>query len=168
MNRVGLVWMIWAFPLLAAAQADNLCAVLNREYGRVQTIEIRAVLKSAMHGTYLSQDGCDRSLLLVLPEEIPGYKGPVKTVKDQDFSRFLDARNDHRPDAPKFEATFCGNIETASGRGEFGYYRNKRLRLVLRSVAIEPGEQVVISDPPMIGKRPTILRRIWNVLTKAS
>jgi len=166
MNRLGFAWMIWALPLFAAGPADDLCAVLNGEHSSVQTTEVRAVLHSTMHGTYLSQDQCDRSLLLLLPEEIPGYNGPVRTVKDQDFERFLDARADHRPDAPKFEATFRGVIETATGRSGFGYYRNQRLRFVLRSVMIEPMKEAVISDPPMSGKRPNVFRRVWNAFTK--
>lgn len=165
MKWLWLMCTMWTFPLCATEQVHDFCALLKGEHSPAQTIAVRAVLHPTMHGTYLSQDGCDASLLLVLPEEIPRYNGPVRTVKDQDFNRFLDARYDHRPDAPKFEATFCGVIETASGQSGFGYYRNHRLRFVLRSVAVEPKEAVVISDPPMTGKRPNFLRRFWKALT---
>jgi len=164
MNRRHFAWAMWALPLVAAAEAHDLCAVLNGEHNPAQTIEVRAVLHPTMHGIYLSTGSCEGSLLLVLPEEIPGYNGPVRTVKDRDFDRFLDARYDHRPDAPKFEATFTGVVETASGRNGFGYYRNRPIRLVLRSVIIEPKETVIISDPPMTGKRPNMCRRIWKAL----
>jgi hypothetical protein len=119
-----------------------------------------------MHGTYLSDDHCATSLPVVLPEEIPGYRGPVKTVRDAAFDQFLTARYDHRPDAPTFQATFRGIIETAKNGSGFGYYRNHPQRLVLQSVDLENREIVVISDPPMTGNRPNALRRLWNRLTR--
>jgi hypothetical protein len=171
MDRLCLLVATWALPLLGTRQADDLCAVLKGKQSPAQLIAVRAVLHPTMHGAYLAQHGCESSLLLVLAEEIPGYSGLVKTVKDDAFKRFLEARYDYRPDAPQFEATFRGVIEAAPSGSRFGYYRNHRLRFVLRSVNLEAEskkEMVVISDPPMTGKRPNVFRRVWNCLTKRS
>jgi hypothetical protein len=147
----------------------GLCALLKEQQRPTQIITLRAVVRPTMHGTYLSQNGCESSLLLVLPDEVPGYRGPVKTITDDGLKRFLDARYDYRPDAPPFEATFRGAIETAPKGSGFGYYHNHRFRFVLRSVITEPESErkvVVISDPPMTGRRPNLLRRVWNRLVK--
>ena len=119
-----------------------------------------------MHGTYLTDHDCVSSMLLVLPEEIPGYHGPVKTIKDGAFDRFLSARYDYRPEAPAFEATFRSVVETARDGSGLGYYRHARERLVLLSVDLENRETVVISDPPMTGSRPRAVQRLWNWLSR--
>jgi len=86
-----------------------------------------------MHGTYLKQPGCAGSILVVLPTEIAHYRGSVRPVKDAQLEAFLDARSDHRPDAPAFDAAFSGQLES-SKRAKFGYYRNHRTRFVLQAV----------------------------------
>jgi hypothetical protein len=87
-----------------------------------------------MHGTYLRHAGCDESILIVVPEEIPDYKGDIMVVKDNQFERFLAARSNHLPDAPVFAAEFTGRLEYKKrGRG-FGYYKRNRTRLILQSV----------------------------------
>jgi hypothetical protein len=151
MTRFSVALLMLALPVLGASRAQGLCAVLTAKLSPAETVAIRAVLHATIHGTYLSDDHCATSLLVVLPEEIPGYQGPVKTVKDGAFDRFLTARYDHRPDASTFEATFRGIIETAKNGSGFGYYMNHRQRLVLQSVDLENRETVVISDPPMTG-----------------
>jgi hypothetical protein len=166
MTRFSVALLMLALPVLAASGAHCLCVVLNAKHSPAETVAIRAVLHATTHGTYISDDDCPSSLLLVLPEEIPGYRGPVKEVKDSAFNRFLTARYDYRPDAPTFEATFRGIIETAKNGSGFGYYRNHRQRLVLQSVDLENRETVVISDPPMTGTRPNALRRLWSRLTR--
>ena len=86
-----------------------------------------------MHGTYLRLPECAESILIVLPEEIPHYRGSVHSVKDAEFDLFLRARYNHVPGAPTFEATFSGQLEY-SKRAKFGYYKNGQMRLVLQSV----------------------------------
>jgi hypothetical protein len=113
---------------------EDLCEVLARpkDFAR-KLITVRASVTPTMHGTYLWQSGCADSILVVLPEEIPHYDGSVRLVKDADFDAFLQARSDHRSDAPRFDATFSGQLEY-SGRAKFGYYKNHRTRLILKSV----------------------------------
>jgi len=86
-----------------------------------------------MHGTYLKQRECAESILVVLPEQIAGYRGSVRVVKDAEFEAFLNAQSDHRPDAPQFDAVFTGQLEY-SKRAKFGYYKNYRVRFVLQTV----------------------------------
>ena len=148
------------------ARENGLCAALKATHDPGETVAIRALLQATMHGTYLTDNDCVTSLLVVLPEEIPGYHGPVRTVKDDAFRRFLTARYDYRPDAPPFEATFLGIIETAKNSSGFGYSRNQQQRLVLSSVDLENRERVVIADPPVSGVRPNPLRRIRNWLSR--
>ncbi len=125
-------------PVAIAADATpaNLCPVLRdpaKFAGKL--IVVNGFIKPLMHGTYLKQAGCDESILLVLPEEIPNYKGGVAVVKDAQFERFLDARYNHLPDAPVFSAEFTGQLEYAKRGKGFGYDKNHRTRLILQSVA---------------------------------
>jgi hypothetical protein len=166
MMRLSTALVMLALPVLGTRGVNGLCALLNAKHSLGETVAIRAVLHATIHGTYLTDHDCASSLLLVLPDEIPGYRGPVKTVKDGAFNQLLTARYDYRPDAPAFEATFRGIIETANNGSGFGYYRNHRQRLVLLSVDLENRETVVISDPPMIGSRPHAMRRLWNWLSR--
>jgi hypothetical protein len=121
--------------MAADATAVDLCQVLRdpaKLAGKV--IVVNGFIKPLMHGTYLKQAGCDESVLLVLPEEIPNYKGGITVVKDTQFQHFLDARYNHLPDAPVFSAEFTGQLEyTKRGKG-FGYNKNERTRLILQSV----------------------------------
>jgi hypothetical protein len=166
MTRFSAALLVFALPGLGTGAANDLCAALMAKYGPGEAVAIRAVLQATMHGTYLADHDCVTSLLVVLPEEIPGYRGPVRTVKDDAFSRFLTARYDYRPDAPPFEATFLGIIESAKNGSGFGYYRNQRQRLVLLSVDLESRKRVVIEDPPVTGGRPNALRRLRNWLSR--
>ena len=136
MRKLVVTLALYVAGLALGSHAEDLCKVLDRPQdfaGRM--LSIRASVKPTMHGTYLKQPQCPNSILLLLPEEIPNYRGPVRPVKDARFEAFLDARFDHRPDAPTFEATFSGQLEY-SKRGKFGYYGNHRARFVLR--AVEP------------------------------
>jgi hypothetical protein len=120
--------------LFSGVQAEDLCRVLARPKDFAgKSLTIRAAVRPTMHGTYLHQPGCADSILAVLPEEIPGYRGSVRLVKDSEFDKFLDARFDHRPGAPSFEAVFLGQLEY-SPRVRFGYYKNHRTRFVLQAV----------------------------------
>jgi hypothetical protein len=98
-------------------------------------IVVDGFLVPLMHGTYLKEAGCDESILLVLPAEIPHYKGGISVVQDAQFERFLDARANHRPDATVFFAEFTGKLEYARRGKGFGYYKNQRTRLVLQAVS---------------------------------
>ncbi len=60
----------------------------------------------------------------------------MRPVKDARFEAFLNARSDQRPDAPIFDAIFSGQLEYFK-RSKFGYYRNHRVRFVLRAVEAE-------------------------------
>jgi hypothetical protein len=97
----------------------DLCRVLAKlgESGKYagKVIEVQGTVKPLMHGTYLNQDGCDRTSLLVLPEEIPNYKGSVKVLKDAEFESFEKARFNYQPDAPKYSAVFVGRTVSLSG-----------------------------------------------------
>lgn len=134
---------------LLAAGADvvptNICDALRsptKVSGKLVTVD--GFIVSLMHGTFLKQTGCDSSILLVLPSEIPHYKGGISLIKDAESERFLDARANHLPDAPIFHAQFTGQLEYA-GRGKgFGYDKNLPLRLILKSVThshTEPGRE---------------------------
>jgi len=104
----------------------------SRFSGKV--VEVQGYIKPLMHGTYLKQEGCDQSLFLVLPDEIPNYKGAVKVVRDAGFEAFEKARFNYLPDAPRYSATFVGEIEYAKRGKGFGYNKNHRVRLVLQAV----------------------------------
>jgi len=125
--------------LVFEVRAEDLCRILARPQeftGKVLTI--RATVKPTMHGTYLKQSGCADSILVVLPEEIPNYRGSVRTLQDAQFNDFVKARFDFRPNAPVFEAAFSGQLEYAKRGVKFGYYRNHRARFVLRAVESGP------------------------------
>lgn len=119
----------------AESECVNLCRLLAHPTMYAgKTIRVRATVKPLMHGTYLRESGCDQSLLLVLPAEIPGYKGRATLVKDTNFDSFEEARFNYLPDAPPFSATFTGQLEY-KGRGKgFGYNKNHRVRFVLERV----------------------------------
>jgi hypothetical protein len=139
MIRLAAILALSISALAFEVRAEDLCKVLAHPQDFAgKSLTIRASVKPTMHGTYLNQSGCTDSLLIVLPEEIPNYRGSVLTVKDTHFDDFQKARFDHRPDALVFSATFSGQLEYAK-RGKFGYYRNHRARLVLRAVEAETG-----------------------------
>ncbi len=124
-------------PMVFASSPErvDLCRLLDdpgQHAGKV--VEVKGFVKPLMHGTYLNQGGCDKALLLVLPEEIPKYKGNVKVLKDAEFESFEKARFNYQPEAPTYSALFIGELEYAkSGKG-FGYNKNHRVRLVLQTV----------------------------------
>jgi integrase len=119
-KTVVLVMALYSVGFTLSGQAEDLCRILARPQDFAgRTISIRASVQPTMHGTYLKQAGCDDSVLLVLPEELPNYRGPVRVAKDAEFEAFLKARYDHRADAPRFIATFSGQLEY-SKRGRFG------------------------------------------------
>jgi len=132
-------FLLWAvlLPMAFAASPErvDLCHVLD-EPGKYagKIVELQGSIKPLMHGTYLNQAGCDRALLLVLPEEIPNYKGSVKVLRDAEFESFEKARYNYLPEAPKYSAVFVGQLEYAKRGKGFGYNKNHRVRLVLQAV----------------------------------
>jgi hypothetical protein len=74
------------------------------------------------------------ALLLVLPEEIPNYKGSVKVLRDAEFVSFEKARYNYLPEAPIYSAVFVGQLEYAKRGKGVGYNKNHRVRLVLQAV----------------------------------
>ena len=134
--RLLLLCIVLAPVAIAAeAIAIDVCATL-RDPAKVagKNVLVNGFIKPLMHGTYLKQPKCNGSILLVLPEEVPNYKGGIKVVKDAQFELFLDARFNHLPNAPVFFAEFVGQLEYAKGGKGFGYNKNHRTRLILQSV----------------------------------
>jgi TonB family protein len=128
---VLLIIAAWVSPL----PGERLCAVVSNpaRYSR-RIVSVEATVTATIHGTYLREKGCERSLLVVLPDEIPDYRGPIRTVKDPNFDEFARARLYSPARQPsEFFAVFTGQIEF-SNRPRFGYYRNRTSRLVLQSV----------------------------------
>ena len=112
----------------------DLCKVLATPAKYAGTeITVRASIRPSMHGTYLSQEGCDD--VLALPTEIPNRKSGPKVERDSNFEAFERARSDYRPDAPKFTASFTGELEYAKHGKGFGYYGRNKTRLVVYRVA---------------------------------
>ena len=127
--------MVISSAFAGVALSDDSCAVMERpkDFAR-KFVSIRATVTPTMHGTYLVAAGCAVSLIVVLPEEIPKYRGTVKTIKDGAFDQFMRARYDFRPEREVLEATLKGQVETASPSRGFGYYHKNPARLVLGSV----------------------------------
>lgn len=141
MGKLIVILAISSTELALESHAEDLCRVLARPQNFAgKMLTIRAFVKPTMHGTYLKQPGCSDSLFLVLPEEIPKYRGAVRTVKDARFDGFLKARFDSRPDAPTFEATFSGQLDY-SKRAQFGYYKSHRTRFVVTGVGAETSNE---------------------------
>ena len=133
--RILLALMIIPIAFALSPERVSICRVLqepDRYAGNV--VEVQGYIKPLIHGTYLKQDDCDQGLLLVLPEEIPNYKGDVKVIKDGEFEAFKKARFNYQPDAPKYSAVFTGVLEQAKRGKGFGYNKNHRVRLILQSV----------------------------------
>lgn len=152
LGRLASILILCTCCFGGAQDGDGTCSAIA---GEIQTsgmyIELVASLRPGRDGTYLVKPGgCSKSLLVVLPDEIPNYAGSAKLVRDDVFHRFLDARSDFREDAPSFGATFSGVLECAPEGKGFGTYRNEPCRLVLSSVGHGPERRiVVIQDPPM-------------------
>jgi hypothetical protein len=132
---------VLSIVLLGPAAAEgpmvvDLCKVLATpaKYAGAE-ITVRATIRSSMHGTYLSQAGCDDVLFMALPAEIPNRKGGPEVERDSSFKAFELARSDYRPDAPRFTASFTGELEYAKHGKGFGYYGRNKTRLVVRKVA---------------------------------
>jgi hypothetical protein len=135
MRILLIVSTLLSMAFAANPERVGLCRLLNepsRFSGKV--VEVQGYIKPLMHGTYLKQEGCDQSLFLVLPDEIPNYKGAIKVVRDAGFEAFEKARFNYQPDAPRYSATFVGELEYAKRGKGFGYNKNHRVRLVLQSV----------------------------------
>lgn len=135
MRLLMLLYGVLPFVLSAEPEPIGLCRLVNessRFAGKV--VEVQGYIRPLMHGTYLSEDGCDQSILVVLPSEIPHYKGAVKVRKDAEMKAFEMARSNYLPDAPRYAAVFVGELEYGKRGKRFGYYKNLRVRLVLRSV----------------------------------
>jgi hypothetical protein len=124
-------------PALAAERPTvvDLCKVLATPAKYAGTeITVRATMRSSMHGTYLHQAGCEEVLFMALPTEIPNRKGGPEVEQDSSFKAFERARSDYRPDAPKFTASFTGELEYAKHGKGFGYYGRNKTRLVVYKV----------------------------------
>lgn len=137
--RLAILWLVWMLcaPIVFASDAllVDVCQVMRQPAkfaGR--WIRLNGIVKPTMHGTFLAQAGCDDAMMITLPEEIANYRGGIKVVKDGQFERFLNARYDHSPDAAGFIAEFTGQLEFAARGKGFGYYKNRRTRLILQSV----------------------------------
>jgi len=114
----------------------DLCKVLEAPAKYAGTeITVRATIKPSMHGTYLSQAGCDEVLFMALRTEIPNRKGGLEVEQDSSFKAFESARSDYRPEAPRFTASFTGELEYAKHGKGFGYYGRNKARLVVHKVA---------------------------------
>src|SRR5262245_43305528 len=89
----------------AGPERVELCRVLSEPgtFGG-EMIEIHGYVEPSMQGTHLLQEGCDQALPLILPEEIPYYKGTIKTVKDAHFEAFQKFRSHHKLDTPRYSA----------------------------------------------------------------
>jgi len=133
--RVLLSAVLVQMAFAASPERVDLCRVLD-EPGKYagKMVEVQGSVKPLMHGTYLNQAGCDRALLLVLPEEIPNYKGSIKVLRDAEFESFEKARFNYLPEAPTYSAIFVGQLEYAKRGKGFGYDKNQRVRLVLQAV----------------------------------
>jgi hypothetical protein len=138
MLRTFILSIVLLGPAIAAEGPTvvDLCKVLATPAKYAGTeITVRATIRSSMHGTYLSQTGCDDVLFMALPAEIPNRKGGPEVEKDSSFKAFELARSDYRPDAPRFTASFTGELEYAKHGKGFGYYGRNKTRLVVRKVA---------------------------------
>jgi hypothetical protein len=131
-----LMWVILA-PVASAGDAIpvDLCRVLRdpRKFAG-KLIVVSGFINPLMHGTYLKEAGCDESVLLILPEQVPNYKGGITVLNNEEFERFLDARYNHLPDAPVFSAEFIGQVGSAKRGRRFGYEHNQWTRVILQSV----------------------------------
>lgn len=113
MLRTFILSIVLLGPAIAAEGPTVvvLCKVLATPAKYAGTeITVRATIRSSMHGTYLSQTGCDDVLFMALPAEIPNRKGGPEVEKDSSFKAFELARSDYRPDAPRFTASFLSLI----------------------------------------------------------
>ena len=133
--RILLAAVFIPMAFAASPERVDLCRLLDdpgKHAGKV--VEVQGFVKPVMHGTYLNQGGCNQALLLVLPEEIPKYKGSVQVLKDAEFESFEKARFNYQPEAPRYSAVFIGQLEYARRGKGFGYSKNHRVRLVLQAV----------------------------------
>ena len=126
---------VLSMAFAAGSERVDLCRLPNEPSkfsGKL--VAVQGYVRPLMHGTYLKQEGCEQSLVLVLPDEIPNYKRAVKPVKDAAFESFEKARFNYQLDAPRYSATFVGEIEYAKRGKGFGYNKSHRVRLVLQAV----------------------------------
>lgn len=138
MIRSLVLSLILFGPAMAAERPAvvHLCKVLATPARYAGTeVTVHATVQSSMHGTYLSQAGCDGVLLMALPAEIPNRKGGPEVEQDSSFKAFERARSDYRLDAPKFSASFTSELEYAKHGKGFGYYGRNKTRLVVYKVA---------------------------------
>jgi len=138
MIRSLVLCLIILGPAMAAdgPAVVDLCKVLATPAKYAGTeITVHATIQSSMHGTYLSQGGCDEVLFMALPAEIPNRKGGPEVERDSNFKAFERARSDYRPEAPKFTASFTGELQYAKHGKAFGYYGRNKTRLVVYKVS---------------------------------
>jgi hypothetical protein len=131
------------FSISLSVERVSLCKLLdepNKYAGKF--VEVKGYIKPIMHGTYLKQDNCEQGIMIVLPEEIPHYKGTVVLVKDSEYEFFKQARYNFQSKAPRYSAVFTGILEYRKHGKGFGYYKNHRVRLVLQSVTEGVTEQL--------------------------
>ena len=137
-----LKYLLFPFVILGSAVAAqgppvvDLCRVIEgaQKYAGME-ITVRATIRSSMHGTYLTQNGCGEALLIALPSEIPNDKTRREVERDSNFKAFEQARFDYRPEAPRFTAAFTGKLEYVKHGKGFGYYGRNKARLVVYKVA---------------------------------
>src|SRR5512133_2941527 len=81
--KLVVVLTLCTVGLHSEVRPEDLCRVLSRPKDFAgKLITIRASARPTIHGTYLNQPECGGSILVVLPEEIAGYRGSVHPVKD--------------------------------------------------------------------------------------
>ena len=124
--------MIFIAVYVDSAERVDVCQLLKhpRKYA-VKMVEVRASVEPTYHGTWLEQKGCDGALLIVLPQQIPDYTGPVRLIEDAEFERYKMGLGTVEG-APRFTGVLIGQFEYKRWGRSFG--NEIRRRLVLHAV----------------------------------
>jgi len=96
LNMIRYLLFVVALGSVVASEGPtvvNLCRVLEAPAKYAGTeITVRATIRPSLHGTYLSQTGCDEVLFMALPAETPNRKAMPEIERNSGFQAFERAR----------------------------------------------------------------------------